>query len=305
MLRGFNETPHEEDRVLDFGEGPVDDTETALTSAPKKRKQRRTNEFISERQATNLFAAFQFAEAIGCPPNTSVDISWIFFSRSADDRTRFAKCQERLSKWANRRGFPLTMIWTREVGKNGGIHIHILLHLPPVLIQDGTFKHALFRSLEPEGGPIDDKAILIQRSYFPLGKLLYNFKGVDPRHASDFGVRPAYQGFLSGKRAGCTENLSAGARRKSTTGEVARASSVTPADTLSVTAISGNSDIQVQEGPPSASKLSSRRHRHRAQAEWRRVKAVAQGPKRLRQLQAWTAGTACRSDCRSNQSLSG
>jgi hypothetical protein len=208
-----------------------------------------------KRQTTNLIGAFKFAEAIGLPLSVSVDIAWIFFGGTADDRTRFSRLQQRLSKWARRKCFPLTMIWTREIGKNGSPHTHVLLHVPPQLIRDGSFQRALERSLEPEGSPIHNNAILIQQAYRPLGKLLYNLKGVNPKHANDLRIRPAYQGMLSGKRAGCTQNLSAGARYKATTGEVARASSVTPADTLSVTA--GNSDIQVQEGRPSASKFSS------------------------------------------------
>ena len=69
------------------------------------------------------------------------------------------------------------------------------------------------------GTAIHDKAIMIQAAYNPLGKLRYNLKGVDPKHASGFGIRPAYQGELSGKRAGCTQNLSASARHKATTRE--------------------------------------------------------------------------------------
>jgi hypothetical protein len=119
MLREFTEAHPKKSVVLDFHEDAEDDSGNALASAPKKRKQRRTNEFISKRQAINLIAAFEFAEAIGLPLNVSVDISWIFFAGTADDRTRFARCQQRLSKWARRQAFPLTMIWTREVGKNG------------------------------------------------------------------------------------------------------------------------------------------------------------------------------------------
>jgi hypothetical protein len=183
-------------------------------------KSRKPSQHISKRQTTNLVAAFEFAETIGLPLNVSADIAWIFFAGIADDRTRFARCQQRLSKWALRHGFPLTMIWTREVGKNGSPHTHVLLHVPPHLIQDKTFQQVLDRSFEPEGGPVHDKAILIQTAYKPLGKLLYNLKGTDPKHASDFNIRPAYQGFLSGKRAGFTQNLGPGARRKSHTREV-------------------------------------------------------------------------------------
>ena len=217
-------------------------TEEVPTSA-SKRKSRKPSQHISKRQATNVIAALKFAEALGLPLNVSVDISWIFFSGNADDRTRFARCQQRLSKWALRHGFPLTMIWTREVGKNGSTHTHVLLHVPPPLTQDGIFKRALERSLEPEGGPVHDKAILVQRAYFPLGKLLYALKGIDPKHANDFGIRPAYQGALSGKRAGVTQNLSARARHKATTREDENPSSAASAGSVSAPLISGCSEI--------------------------------------------------------------
>jgi hypothetical protein len=210
MLRDFTESLGKEDVVLDFDPrgGVANDTEKAVT-VPEKKRRRRENEFISKRQTTNLIAAFQFAEEIGLPLNVSVDVAWIFFAGSADDRARFARCQQRLSKWAHRRGFPLTMIWAREIGTNGNPHTHVLLHLPPH-IQQSTLQEALESSLEPEGGPIHDKAILFQKAYSPLGKLLYNLKGTDPKHASAFGIRPEYQGILAGKRAGFTSCWKAG-----------------------------------------------------------------------------------------------
>jgi hypothetical protein len=222
------------------------------TAASKKRNRRKPSRHISKNQATNLISAFKFAEAIGLPLNVSVDISWIFFSGNTDDRTRFARLQQRLSKWALRRGFPLAMIWTREIGKNGNLHTHVLLHVPPPLTQDGTFQRALERSLEPEGSLVHDNAILIQPAYRPLGKLLYNLKGIDPKHANDFGIRPAYQGALSGKRAGVTQNLSARAHHKATTREDENPSSVASAGSVSGPAISGSSEIQHS----SASKFS-------------------------------------------------
>jgi hypothetical protein len=141
---------------------------THISPTAEVRRAARTRWFQRRRQATNLIAAFEFAEAMGLPLNVSVDIAWIFFSENTEDRTRLARCQQRLSKWACRHGFPLTMIWTREIGKYGSPHTHVLLHVPPIYIHDGTFQHALERSLEPEGGPIHDKAILIQPAYRPL-----------------------------------------------------------------------------------------------------------------------------------------
>jgi len=187
--------------------------EDPLVSAPTGRS-RKPSQHISKRQATNLIAAFEFAEAMGVPLNVSVDIAWIFFSGNTEDRTRFARCQQRLSKWACRHGFPLTMIWTREIGKYGSPHTHVLLHVPPIYIHD--------------------KAILIQPAYRPLGKLLYNLKGVVPRDAKEFGIRATYQGILSGKRAGFTQNLGPGARRKAPIREVAPPSSRTSEKALSI-----------------------------------------------------------------------
>jgi hypothetical protein len=218
---------------------------------------KRPSKYIGRRQARNLLDALAFADQIGLRLNVAVDICWPMFSGTVDDRTRFARCQQRLSKWARRRGFALTLIWTRELGRYGSPHTHVLIHVPPWLMESNEFQFALERALEPEGGPNHEKAILIQSAYRPLGKLLYNLKGVDPKNANDFGIRPAYQGTLSGKRAGCTQNLGAGARLKASTSEVKNQFSEASAETLSPTAIRGNSETPTQNRRPLASKFSS------------------------------------------------
>jgi hypothetical protein len=203
----------------------------------------RHSKYIARRQARNLLDALAFADEIGLRLNVAVDICWPMFSGIVDDRTRFARCQQRLSKWAKRRGFALTLIWTRELGKYGSPHTHVLIHVPPWLMESNEFQLALERALEPEGGPNHEKAIMIQPAYRPLGKLLYNLKGVDPKHACGFGIRPAYQGELLGKRAGCTQNLSTSARHKATTREDENPSSVASAGSVSAPAIRGSSEI--------------------------------------------------------------
>ena len=215
----------------------------------------RHSKYIARRQARNLLDALAFADEIGLQLNVAVDICWPMFSGTVDDRTRFSRCQQRLSKWAKRQGFALTLIWTRELGKYGSPHTHVLIHVPPWLMESNEFQLALERALEPEGGPNHEKAIMIQPAYRPLGKLLYNLKGVDPKHASGFGIRPAYQGELSGKRAGCTENLGAGARRKASTREVEPTCSGRSKDTLSTAISSGNSETRVHNGRIPTSKF--------------------------------------------------
>jgi hypothetical protein len=160
-------------------------TAPAVAGSPKPSKRRRTRH-ITLRQAENLFAALEFAEAIGYRLNVSVDICWPMFSGFTDDQTRIARCQERLSKWFKRRGFPLTMIWVREIGKNGAPNVHMLIFVPPWLMENGDFQLELERAFEPEGGPAHDKAIMIQPAYDPMGKLLYVLKGLRPSDAKQF-----------------------------------------------------------------------------------------------------------------------
>jgi hypothetical protein len=80
-------------------------------------------------------------------------------------------------------------------------------------MDNGDFKRALDRAFEIEGGPTDERAIKIQPAYDPLGKLRYNLKGIDPKYARELGVHASDQGVLDGKRAGCTENIGARARK--------------------------------------------------------------------------------------------
>ena len=188
--------------------------EGSLRHGGKASRGKTYSKYITRHQARNLLEALSFADERGLRLNVAVDICWPMFSGFVDDRTRFARWQQRLSKWAKRRGFALTLIWTRELGKYGSPHTHVLIHVPPWLMESNEFQFALERALEPEGGPNHEKAIMIQPAYAPRGKLLYNLKGLHPREAKRFGVRPSYQGDLSGKRAGCTENIGSGARRE-------------------------------------------------------------------------------------------
>jgi len=199
-------------------------------------KKRRRNRHITVRQANNLVAACEFAEAIGCRLNVSIDIFWLMFSGCVEDAKRLAKFQQRLSKWFVRRGFELTMIWVREVGTNGALHTHILMHVPPWLMEDGDFQVAFERSLEPEGGPTHEKAIAIQPAYSPAGKLRYMLKGISRADAKRFRVRASPQGEIEGKRVGCTENIGplARARRDATTTKLRRSVDAEPRPSVSI-----------------------------------------------------------------------
>ena len=181
---------------------------TALEFRPGRvSKTKRRSTYITKQQAMNLMEALKFADSIGYPLNVSIDIFWEMFSGFTDERTRLARCQERISKWSQRRGFRLTMIWVREIGKNGGRNTHILMHVPPWLMEDAQFEaelqQELERALEPVGGPTHEKAIFIQHAPTPEGKLRYMLKGMRRRDADQLYIRRAsFQGELEGKRVG-------------------------------------------------------------------------------------------------------
>jgi hypothetical protein len=183
----------------------------AVAGSPSRRRQTR---HVTLRQANNLVAACAFAELIGCRLNVSIDICWLLFSRRLEDDRRFAKCRHRLSKWCARQGFPLTLIWVREIGANGALHTHILMHVPPWLMEEGEFQSAFERSFEPEGGPADERAILIKPAYSPEGKLRYMLKGMSRADATTLKLRASFQGEIEGKRVGTTENIGARARAR-------------------------------------------------------------------------------------------
>jgi hypothetical protein len=183
----------------------------AVAGSPSKRRQTR---HVTLRQANNLVAACAFAELIGCRLNVSIDICWLMFSGRLEDATRFAKSRHRFSKWCARQGFGLTMIWVREIGANGALHTHILMHVPPWLMEEGEFQSAFERSFEPEGGPTHEKAILVKHAYSPEGKLRYMLKGMRRADATTLKVRASFQGEVEGKRVGCTENIGPRARAR-------------------------------------------------------------------------------------------
>jgi hypothetical protein len=193
---------------------------TSASVAHRKARRKKVTRYISRAQAKNLFEALSFAETIGYKLNVAIDIAWVMFSGTANDRTRISRCQERLSKWFARRGFELTMIWVREIGKHGAPHVHILVHVPPWLMETGEFQSALESSLEPEGGPNHEKAIMTKPAYAPEGKLRYNLKGLSRRYAEEFHLRKtSFQGEVEGKRVGCTENIGLRARQRALLGK--------------------------------------------------------------------------------------
>ena len=215
------------------GDGPSD----GRRDGSDRSRRKKVSKYITKQQAQNLLDALAFADEIGFRLNVSIDINWLLFGGTTDDKTRIARFQERLSKWCSRQGFPLTLIWVREIGRYGDPNAHILMHVPPWLMEGEDFQAVLERALEPEGGPNHDKAIFIQPADRPRGKLVYMLKGLRPDEAEQFGVRTSFQGSIQGKRCGCTENIGRSARRRGSASSAARRTTTTKEGTGSHTQI--------------------------------------------------------------------
>jgi hypothetical protein len=181
---------------------------TAGPVAGSGKRQRRT-QHVTSRQANNLVAACAFAEAIGCRLNVSIDVFWLMFSGWVGDAKRLAKAQQRLIEVVCKAGFRTDVdLCQRDWCQRSHTHLHV----PPWLMESGEFQIAFERSLEPEGGPTYDKAVLIKPAYAPEGKLRYMLKGMSRADANKFGVRASFQGEIEGKRVGFTENIGPRAR---------------------------------------------------------------------------------------------
>ena len=201
------------DNVGREGDVALPSSLVGAATAPACTPHRRTTTHISRGAAENLIAALDFAAAIGRSLNTAIDIHWHSFAGHVADDFRLRKAQERIAKWCRRRGFPLVWLWVREIGDYGAANTHLLVHVPPALLD--AFRVEFEKAFEPEGGVRHERAIKIQNAYYPRGKLDYMLKGLSEVDADLLiKVKPESQGVIVGKRTGTTENIGARARHK-------------------------------------------------------------------------------------------
>jgi hypothetical protein len=121
----------------------------------------------------------------------------------------------------------------RPKGRPEGSHIDdyvvdIVMFVPPWLMEnEDEFRLVLERTLEPEGGPTHEQAILIQPAYDPRGKIDYLLKGMRRREARILGiVTTCSEGEIVGKRVGYTESIGPAARTRYWLREANRAATI-------------------------------------------------------------------------------
>jgi hypothetical protein len=187
----------------------------------------RQNSHINARQASNFCSAIAFADLIGRPLNLFVTINFAHTGCLPGSETAvFERLRDNhFSPWLYYlacHGFdygPPTHVWVFEsapgmmsVGSSCMVHVHWLVHVPPAYIS--LFCYRLGVWLEVVTASCPHYAIDARTVYNVSRLQRYLLKGLDPRHAAFFGVRPRYQGIISGKRCGVSLSLGPAARAK-------------------------------------------------------------------------------------------
>lgn len=198
-----------------------------------KRKRPRTSHIprlhLTLAQVENMAAALGFADRIGLRPNLAIDIH--FDKGGLDDPLSNAGRALRAFKHSirqcvERRGGRFACIWVMEnrAGRGGdvGIHAHLLVHIPPHLL-DRFDRHRATWALKA-GFRDDDKVILakpVRTLRGAAGKLKYICKDLDPEHWPIFNIngkpvlddrgKPSDQP-VYGQKCGVSRNIDAKAR---------------------------------------------------------------------------------------------
>lgn len=175
---------------------------------------RRKTEYIMLRGGRTLFHAARVARSIGLEPNLLVTIRfWETSLTSSEISPAFARIRAKFGKWVQRPSkrfaglhAPPTFLWVLENPNNEGWHhAHWLVLVPPARQPD--FSRKLARWLDSVSYVYSTEPIHVQPVTAFLGAVDYMLKGQFPFLARHHGINPEYQGWILGKRSGCSENI--------------------------------------------------------------------------------------------------
>ena len=180
----------------------------------------RTSSFINRKQASNILKAQRFADEIGLPLVVYATVNFAHTGcRAGDVSKAFEKLRDNhFAPWLRRRPRPRiaqidppAYVWVIE-NAAGQTHVHWQLHLPERLV--APFREVLPRWVEKVTMEITaTEACHVQRADRPRGATVYMMKGIDPRCAKAYRIRPEAQGNVVGKRCGMSKSLGPTARR--------------------------------------------------------------------------------------------
>ena len=170
------------------------------------------NRYLSEKQVKKIFGACEKAFQTGTPLNRFFTIHYNDHADPKRPQEFVNYILERSRKWLTYRGIPTAYAYVIENGKTKGIHLHLLIHIPPNFQRE--YKRALARWLPFEWSRkrVDTKTISYPHygELSPLdgvyGVLRYMCKGVNPA-TPVYGIKPKYQGEVFGQRWGVSKSL--------------------------------------------------------------------------------------------------
>lgn len=175
---------------------------------------RRQTQYIMLRGGRTLHHAVRVARSIGLEPNILVTIRFSETSlTSSEVAPAFAQIRAKFGKWVQRPSkrfaglhVPPTFLWVLEnPNDEGRYHAHWLLFVPSARQLD--FSRKLARWLEKGADVYSPEPIHIEPVTALLGAVNYMLKGQFPFLARHHGIDPVYQGWIVGKRSGCSANI--------------------------------------------------------------------------------------------------
>lgn len=186
-------------------------SKTHLYSIAKPRY-KRPCKHLTETQVRNLFFACEKAYKQNMPLNRFFTIHYDDVADKKHPQKFITSILEKTRKWLKYRGLPTAYVYTLENGKNKGIHVHLLLHIPNH--HQRPYKRALKKWLPFEWS---SQRIVVKPVKYPEygelsplshahGVLSYMCKGINPKSLiSD--IKPKNQGDIFGRRWGISKTL--------------------------------------------------------------------------------------------------
>jgi hypothetical protein len=182
------------------------------------------------------------AREIGRPLNRFITIHLEKAGIEIHGQEQLGKFLKLAGQWLGDRGVPATYVWVMEKGMGTGLHVHMIIHVPPILRKDFSYRARhqwpKLAKIKPLKGviytspPTEAKAGRLGdapsgQSYLNQlrGALRYMLKAIDPKAASRIApllgttaellkVRPKYCSPLYGRRCSRSENIGQTARAR-------------------------------------------------------------------------------------------
>jgi hypothetical protein len=182
---------------------------------------RKTSEQIEYKQASNWIRAVDFARSVlGQPMTVHVTVQWRLAPSATPEPERVSDLLNDLAIWIRRRTHQRAVwAYSREGGLKKGVHLHLLVHVPPHLIEDFTV--AVKRWIEAKADSFEGRAVRVDPIHLPTLDNLksYLLKEGDNRVHEACGVlahhRADRKGYpVPGKRMGVSHSINATARSR-------------------------------------------------------------------------------------------